>query len=81
MSDMEHKESYDLFRQSMRKAADCAHKLAKEQQNKAWLAVAQQFEIMLHNGEKLYNQPGVTHQEAVRMADELIERHNRARGH
>lgn len=72
MSNMELKEAYERFYHGMRKASDCAKKLAHSQKDKNFLAIAASLDMMCAQGTKLYESPGLSPQESLNMVDRLM---------
>lgn len=80
MSEMQDKESIELFVESMKKAASCARQMATATQNKAWTDMAVGFDSIRAKAVTIYRNRTPSQQERLRMVDALVDKQAIAKG-
>lgn len=67
---MEHKESFERFKEGLTKAASRARELSKSQHNRDWDMVALQLDKLCQNGSMFYTAKALTHKQALGLVDQ-----------
>lgn len=74
MSEMQDKDSYEVFAENMKKAISISKQLAKATDIKQWTWFAKGLEGLLGKGNAMYSKPAPNHADRMAMVDQFVEK-------
>lgn len=74
MSTMEHAETFDRYKEGMKKSISRCRELGAAQKNMNWFTIANHLEGILSKGESFYRGKAVSRQDALNMIESRVSK-------